>query len=159
MKEKPGSAKAKKKRNQTNSSLFLNITILFLSAAVLYLGYSLVNKLNLFESQPVDIVTEEQTRIIQVEVLNGCGVVDIADEFTDRLRKKKFDVVNTTNYRSFEIDKSIIIDRSGKLGNAKYLADVIGLNRKRVIQQKNKNYFLDVTLIVKKDYKKLFNNN
>jgi hypothetical protein len=157
--KKTRSVKAKKSRNQSNPNAFLNITILFLSAAVLYLGYSLVNKLNLFESQPVDSVTEEQKRIIQVEVLNGCGVVDIADEFTDRLRKKKFDVVNTANYRSFEIDKSIIIDRAGRLGNAKYLADVIGLDRKRVIQQKNKNYFLDVTLIVGKDYKKLFNNN
>ena len=71
----------------------------------------------------------------------------------------KFDVVNMTNYRSFEIDKSIIIDRSGRLGNAKYLADVIGIDRRRVIQQKNRNYYLDVTLIVGKDYKKLFSNN
>ena len=57
------------------------------------------------------------------------------------------------------MDESIIIDRAGRLGNAKYLADVIGLDRKRVIQQKNKNYFLDVTLIVGKDYRQLFHNN
>ena len=159
MTKKHRTVKAKKSRNQSNSNSFLNITIILLSAVVIYLVYSIATKLNLFESEPVNEVTEEQKRIIQVEVLNGCGVVDIADEFTDRLRRKKFDVVNTANYRSFEIDKSIIIDRAGRLGNAKYLADVIGLDRKRVIQQTNKNYFLDVTLIVGKDYKKLFNNN
>jgi hypothetical protein len=45
------------------------------------------------------------------------------------------------------------------MASAEYLADVIGLDKKRVIQQKNKNYFLDVTLIIGKDYKKLFHNN
>jgi hypothetical protein len=159
VKKKPKSSKAKKSRNQSSTNSFLNITILFLSAVIIYLGYSIATQLNLFDSQPANEVTEEQKRIIQVEVLNGCGVVDVADKFTDRLRKKKFDVVNMANYRSFEIDKSIIIDRSGRLGNAKYLADVIGLDRRRVIQQTNKNYFLDVTLIVGKDYKKLFHNN
>jgi hypothetical protein len=157
--KKTRSVKAKKSRNQSNSSSFLNITILFLSVVNLYLGYSIVTKLNLFESQSTNGVSEKQTQIIQVEVLNGCGVVDIADKFTDSLRKKRFDVVNMTNYRSFEIDKSIIIDRTGNMMNAEYLADIIGLDRKRVIQQKNKNYFLDVTLIVGKDYKKLFHNN
>ena len=119
----------------------------------------MLNRLHVFESQPENKIPEEHKQIIQVEVLNGCGVVDIADKFTDSLRKRNFDVVNTANYRSFEIDKSIVIDRSGRLVNAKYLADVIGVDRRRVVQQKNKYYFLDVTLIVGKDYKKLFQNN
>jgi len=159
VKKKSRLAKAKTKRRPFRSNPYLNFTILILSVVVLYLGYSILNKLHVFESEPVNGITKEHTQIIQVEVLNGCGVVDIADKFTDRLRRRKFDVVNTANYRSFEIDKSIIIDRSGRLGNAKYLADVMGLDRRRVIQQKNKNYFLDVTLIVGKDYKKLFHNN
>ncbi len=159
MKKKSRLAKAKKKRRPSRTNPYLNFTILILSVVVLYLGYSILNKLHVFESEPVNGITKERTQIIQVEVLNGCGVVDIADKFTDRLRKRNFDVVNTANYRSFEIDKSIIIDRAGRLGNAKYLADVIGLDRRRVIQQKNKNYFLDVTLIVGKDYKKLFHKN
>ena len=159
MKEKPGSAKAKKKRNETNSSPFLIITILILSIAIFYLGYSILNQLQAFESPPEKDSTEKHTKNIQVEVLNGCGVLDIADKFTDRLRKKNFDVVNTTNYRSFEIDKSIIIDRTGNILNAEYLAEIIGLDKKQVIQQKNKNYFLDLTLIVGKDYRKLFHNN
>ena len=156
MKEKPRSGKTKKSRTKSNSISLLNITIYLLTVVIIYLGYSIVTKLYLFESQQVDGTTQEHERVIQVEVLNGCGVPDIADKFTDILRKKKFDVVNVANYRSFEVDKSIIIDRAGRLGNAKYLADVIGLDRKLVIQQTNKNYFLDITLIVGKDYKQLF---
>ena len=159
MKKKPKPGKSKKSRSKSYFNSFLNITILFLSVVIIYLGYSVATELKLFESQPVNGVSQEHKRIIQVEVLNGCGVADIADKFTDSLRKKKFDVVNVANYRSFDIDKTIIIDRAGKLGNAKYLADVIGLDRRRVIQQKNRNYFLDVTLIVGKDYKQLFHNN
>ena len=159
MKKKSRSKKTKKSRSKSNTNSFLNITIIFLSAVIIYLGYSIITSLNLFESQTVNGTSKKHTRVIQIEVLNGCGVADIADKFTDSLRKRNFDVVNMANYRSFEVDKSIIIDRAGRLGNAKYLADVIGLDRKRVIQQKNKNYFLDVTLIVGKDYRQLFYNN
>jgi len=96
---------------------------------------------------------------MQIEVVNGCGVDGVADRFTDYLRKKNFDVVYTGNYRSFNIDNSIVIDRTGDIINAEYLAEVIGIDNKQVIQQKNKNYFLDVSLIIGKDYKQLFKNN
>lgn len=159
MKEKQRSAQAKKNQNLTSTSLLLNITILILIAAVVYLGYSILDKFQIFESPTEESASLKLTKTIQVEVLNGCGVSDIADNYTDSLRKKNFDVVNTTNYRSFEIDKSIVIDRSGNMMNAEYLAEIVGVDKVRVIQQKNKNYFLDVTLIVGKDYKTLFNNN
>ena len=159
MKEKQRSAKVKKKQTLIDSGLTLIITILILSATIVYLGYSIFDKLHVFELPPENNTSVRHTKAIQVEVLNGCGVSDIADNFTDSLRKNNFDVVNTTNYRSFEIDKSIVIDRSGNMMNAEYLAEIIGLDKTRVIQQKNKNYFLDVTLIVGKDYKKLFHNN
>jgi len=159
VKEKQRSARAKKKQNLSKSSLLLNITILILLVAIVYLGFSILDKFHIFESPTEDNTSVKHTKTIQVEVLNGCGVSDIADIYTDSLRKKNFDVVNTTNYRSFEIDKSIVIDRSGNLVNAEYLAEIIGVDKHRVIQQKNRNYFLDVTLIVGKDYKTLFNNN
>ena len=159
MKKKPRLAKAKKNPNPSVTTPFQNISILILSIVILYLGYSILISLKVFESQPPKEHSDKHTQIIQVEVLNGCGVIDIADKFTDSLRKKNFDVVNTANYRTFEINKSIVIDRSGNMMNAEYLAEVIGLDKKRVIQQKNKNYFLDVTLIVGKDYRKLFHNN
>jgi len=159
VKEKPGAVQSEKRTEHRSTNLFINISILILSLIILFLGYSLLSKLNLFgENSEIDNLIKHKKNM-QVEVLNGCGVSGVADRFTDYLRKKNFDVVNTGNYRSFSIDNSIIIDRTGNIVNAEYLAEVIGIDKKQVIQQKNKNYFLDVTLIIGKDYKQLFQNN
>jgi hypothetical protein len=92
---------------------------------------------------------------IKVEVLNGCGVSGLADELTDYLREKGFDVVNLGNYRSFEIENSIVIDRTGKLFKAHLASNSIGLKDSNIIQQLNREYLLDVTIILGKDYSKI----
>lgn len=156
MKEKPETVQAEKRTVHRSTNLFLNISIFILSILILFLGYSLLSKLNVFgENSEIDKLVKHKKNM-QIEVLNGCGVDGIADMFTDSLRKKNFDVVNTGNYRTFKIDNSIVIDRTGNIINAEYLAEVIGIDKKQVIEQKNKNYFLDVTLIIGKDYKQLF---
>ena len=100
----------------------------------------------------------KHSKTIQAEVLNGCGVSGAADTFTDSLRVKGIDVVNTGNYRNFDIDNTIIIDRSGKTENAKYIAKLFGVNDSQVIRQVNKNYFLDVCVIIGKDYNNYLKN-
>ncbi len=152
MKIKTQETKLYKKPDTTIIKLFLNISILILSLAIIFLGYSLLSKIKAIYSQAETSDSLLQSEVIQVEVLNGCGVSGIADKFMDILREKKFDVVNLGNYRSFDIYKTIVIDRSGKIKNAEYLAEVIGIDKWNVIQQKNKNYFLDVSLIIGKDY-------
>lgn len=66
--------------------------------------------------------------------------------------------MNTGNYRNFDIDNTIVIDRSGKTENAKYIAKLLGLNGSRVVRQINKNYYLDVSVIIGKDYHNYFKN-
>jgi len=159
VKKKPGTVQSENRTKYRSTNLFLNISNLILSLLILFLGYSLLGKLNVFgENLEIDNLVKHKKNM-QIEVLNGCGVDGVADRFTDYLRKKNFDVVNTGNYRSFNIDNSIVIDRTGDIINAEYLAEVIGIDNKQVIQQKNKNYFLDVSLIIGKDYKQLFKNN
>ena len=159
MKKNPGTVQSENRTKYRSTNLFLNISNLILSLLILFLGYSLLSKLNVFGEKPEidDLVKHKKN--MQIEVVNGCGVDGVADRFTDYLRKKNFDVVYTGNYRSFNIDNSIVIDRTGDIINAEYLAEVIGIDNKQVIQQKNKNYFLDVSLIIGKDYKQLFKNN
>lgn len=159
MKEKPEAAQSKKRAGHRSTNLIFNISNLILAILILFLGYSLLNKLNVFgyNSEIKNVLKHKKN--MQIEVLNGCGVDGIADMFTDSLRKKNIDVVNTGNYRSYNIDNSIVIDRTGNIYNAEYVAEVIGIDNKQVIQQKNKNYFLDITLIIGKDYKQLFKNN
>lgn len=59
------------------------------------------------------------------------------------------------NYRSFEIENSIVIGRNEKIRNAEKVATVVGLNHENIIQQINPEYLLDVTFILGKDYKNL----
>ncbi len=92
---------------------------------------------------------------IQVEVLNGCGISGVADKLTEYFRSSKVDVVNLGNYRSFEIENSIIISRNDKIKNAEKIAALVGLDENSIIQQTNPDYLLDVTFILGKDYRYL----
>jgi len=159
VKKNPGSGQPKKRTEYRSTNLIFNISNLILSILIIFLGYSLLSKLNVFEQYSEIDTSVNHKQNMQIEVLNGCGVDGVADMFTDSLRKKNIDVVNTGNYRSYNIDNSIVIDRTGNIYNAEYVAEVIGIDNKQVIQQKNKNYYLDITLIIGKDYKQLFKNN
>lgn len=134
-------------------NLALNLIIFLLAAIIIYLAYSI--SINLSGGEAKDIPkqnTQVAAEVIQVEILNGCGVNGIADRFTDFLRANGFDVVNRGNYKSFDLDNTIVIDRRGNLANAKKTAKALGAKPSSVIQQLNEDYFLDVTIIVGKDY-------
>lgn len=162
MKEKPRPGITEKNADpkKSISNLFLNIIITLLAIVVAFLSYSLVTKFKSNSSKkPVSVVSKTvPAAIIQLEVLNGCGVSGAADKITDFLRKNHVDVVQTGNYMSFEIDKSLVIDRTGNRANAEKVADILGIEHKNIIQQINEDYFLDVSLVIGKDYNQLINN-
>ncbi|MGD8782067.1 MAG: LytR C-terminal domain-containing protein [Ignavibacteria bacterium] len=137
-------------------NFFYNFLIVVLSVLVVYMSYSIYLKL-FGSSEDLNTNLEEgiPSDIIQVEVLNGCGVNGIADTFTDYLRKNKFDVVNTANYHSFNEINTMVIDRIGNLANAKKIAEALGVPKASYFSQLNNNYFVDVTVIIGKDYHKL----
>jgi hypothetical protein len=98
--------------------------------------------------------------IIQMEVLNGCGVDGVAQKFTDYLRKDNFDVVNVSNYFLNniivnDISHTLVIDRLGNKANAIKVAEALGIKKENIIEQINNNYFLDVTLIIGRDFNQL----
>lgn len=137
-------------------NLSMNVLIFLLAALIIYMSYSLYVKL-WGNEKPIQETVHKETpsEIIQVEVLNGCGVSGVADMFTDYLRGKNFDVVNVDNYITFDINESMVIDRIGNMANARKVAEALNVNKKNVIQQLNDDYFLDVTIIIGKDYYKL----
>lgn len=102
------------------------------------------------------MLNEISASTIKVEVLNGCGVSGIADRLTEFLRANKVDVVNLGNYRSFDVEHSIIISRNLKIKNAENIAALIALDENSIIQQINPDYLLDITFILGKDYRNLF---
>ncbi len=155
-KKKSVSKKAKPDPKETSVNLFLNIIIFALVAIIVFMSYSLFLKFSdRFGTDKNKTGKQVASEIIQLEVLNGCGVAGVADRFTDFLREHKFDVVNVGNYISFNVDETLVIDRIGNLANAKKVAAELGVPKSNVIQQLNDNYFLDVSVIIGKDYYKL----
>ncbi len=74
---------------------------------------------------------------------------------TDTLRLNKIDVIQSGNYFQFNVDNTIIIDRSGDLEKAKKVAVIIGVPQQQIIRQINPSLFLDVTVLAGKDYSNL----
>jgi len=127
------------------------LIITVLGIVIIFMAYSLYNKISdngNFSSNSTSV----ENRILQIEVLNGCGVSGIADKMTDYLRKNNFDVVQVGNYTSFDMDKSLVIDRTGNKTNAEKIATALGINKKNIVQQINSDYFLDCSVVIGKDY-------
>ena len=157
MKEKTQSNNKDIKSSFSGSNLILNSIIILLGVLIIFLTFSLVNRLSSHSSEQKVSNARTASAVIQVEVLNGCGASGVAEKFTDYLRREKFDVVQMGNYVSFDIDKSLVIDRTGNRANAEKVAEALGIEDKNVILQKNNDSFLDVSVVIGKDlcYKKL----
>ena len=147
-------------RKQNNepgiTNLILNITIFVLAAIVIYLLFVLFVNVSggNTNNERQNTVKEDfkPNEIIQAEVLNGCGISGIADIFKDYLRAKNVDIVSTGNYINFDVRNSFIIDRIGNRKKALYIANLLGIDKKNVITRINRDYFLDLTIVLGKDY-------
>ena len=153
-----------KERNQPNkqsakpagksANIFLNVIIVLLAGLIIFMSYSLFTKIKAL-SFGDDAAEPKPSKIIQLEVLNGCGIGGVADKITSYLRQNNFDVVQIGNYKSFDIDNTLVVDRTGKKINALKVAESLGIDPKNVIQQINNDYFLDVSLIIGRDFNHL----
>jgi len=145
-----------KKKEYLSKNFILNTSILILIFINSVLAYLVFKAIPFNTGESVDNYLEDSTAVkIQVEVLNGCGVSGIAEKLTDYLRTNNIDVVNLGNYRSFEIENSIIVGRNEKIHNAEIVAAIVGLDGQNIIQQINPDYMLDVTFVLGKDYRDL----
>ena len=95
----------------------------------------------------------KEQKVIRVEVLNGCGVAGLAGEVTDFLRLQGFDVVNVDNAENFDFPETLVVDRAGNMPRAWQVARAVGIDN--VIQQKDEDLMLDVTLILGRDHQQL----
>ncbi len=150
--------KARNTKRLHPKNLFLNIIIGVLTVIVCFLAYSFVT--NTFVEKPVDWKTQADGRtaegdVIQLDVLNGCGASGAAQKFTDFLRKRNFDVVQSANYKTFDVERSLVIDRTGHLNNARKVAYALGIEEQNIVQQINPDYYLHVSVVIGHDYRNL----
>ena len=144
-------------RNSSSNTLYLDATIGFLSLLLVILLLAIFTRVlfpriqNERAEQNAQLISD----IIQIEVLNGCGVSGIANVYTSVLRKNGFDVVETGNFDHFDIKNTMIISRSGVMANAYRVADALGVDPLHVIKEESPDFFLDVTVVIGQDHESL----
>jgi hypothetical protein len=133
----------------------LNVTIGLLIILVGYLSYALLERHII--QPPVDAERQGVApgEIIQIDVLNGCGASGAATTVTGYLRARGFDVVEMRNYKTFDVEESMVIDRAGNLGNAERVAYALGIKKQNIVQQLNQDYYVDVSVVIGKDYQSM----
>ncbi len=148
---------SKIKKTTEQSSLLLNTSIGFLSVLLFVLVFALVTRF-IYPRIVADRVDPDPaliSNVIQIEVLNGCGVPGIATAYTGTLRRYGFDVIETGNFDHFNVKNTFVIARSNKIDNARRVADAIGIPRSQILREESHEFYLDVTLIIGSDYETL----
>jgi len=143
----------------------INILIVLLALTTVYLAYNFIrhnfnNRQDSVKVETVDTLKNQITRqpstsTLQVDVQNGTGIQGLGNKFMEFLRINGYDVVDMGNFSSSDEKNSFVIDRAGNMRNAKRVAAALGISERYVIQQINKNYFLDATVVIGKDYNDL----
>ncbi len=91
---------------------------------------------------------------LRVEVLNGCGVNRLAIKVSDILREKGFNVVKIGDAEK-KFPETVVVERANEdMKNGKYFAKRIGC--KNIGKDVDPALYIDVTVIIGEDYKKLF---
>ena len=151
---------AENQSEQSSSSvqgLLLNAAIVFLSVLLLVLIVALGTRIiyprivNERAEQESPLISE----VIQLEVLNGCGISGIANRFTSVLRSNGFDVVETGNFDHFKLQQTIVISRSGTIKNAMQVAKALGVDEVNVLREESPDFYLDVTVVIGHDFEQL----
>ena len=112
-----------------------------------------------YENPKINLMNQVQTydsinKVIQIEVLNGCGDKGVADLYASYLRDNNYDVIDYKNADNFDYKASKIIVHNNNLA-VENVAELFEIETKHVDYFFNENIFYDMTLIVGKDYKKL----
>ena len=117
----------------------------------------------IFPVIPPQLMVAKQTYVehpnqsIEVEVLNGCGVANLAARTTEFLRSKHFDVVYSGNAKNLLYQHTMIFQRNEKIESLKKITDSFGIDlddSDHVIIVPDESLCLDVTVIMGADYRK-----
>ncbi len=145
------------KTDKENNNFTLNAVIGFLSLLLVILVIALGTRIIFprIENQRADEQTELIGDIIQIEVLNGCGVSGLANQFTSVLRKNGFDVVETGNFKNFDLEETIVIARTFDKENAERVAKALGISQQNILIEASDDFYLDATIVIGSDYQSL----
>jgi hypothetical protein len=139
-------------RTSSSRLVVLNVLIGVLGLVVVVLAYSFVSRHVLHP--PVD-AKRTGGGVIQLDVLNGCGASGAASTITAYLRSRGYDVVEIHNYKTFDVAESMVVDRTGNRREAEKVAAALGIREGNIVVQISPDYYVDVSLVIGKDYSSL----
>ncbi|MBI1804004.1 MAG: LytR C-terminal domain-containing protein [Ignavibacteriae bacterium] len=151
MQEHQPATTAPPRPGSSTPKLLLNVTIALGLVVAGYFSYTYIAR-SAIEPAQQQQAQVKPPRIIQLDVLNGCGARGAASKFTNYLRSQGFDVVEMKNYKVSTMGKTLVVDRVGDMGAARRVAAALGVSDKNVVQQLNPDYFVDVSIIIGADY-------
>jgi len=135
--------------------LAIDLAIAALAIVVGYLLYSLVVRHVVSPPVEPERAGKETGEVIQIDLLNGCGIDGAAGSWAVYLRSRGYDVVEMRNFRTYDVEHSLVVDRTGNLENARRVAHALGVGEQNIIQQISEDYYVDVSVVIGKDYERL----
>ena len=118
-----------KETPRSSRKLILNLLLAVVSAFILYQVYAICfpsTGPGQHSGPAVQDAPASSKCVVQIDVLNGCGVSGTGQRMTSFLRAAGYDVVDMGNYKTFDIKRSLVIDRSGNAEVAKKIASDLG---------------------------------
>ena len=146
-----------KKKSQSRSSRFISLlhgiltTIILVGAGILIGSFWGQWRTVLPEDATFESVERPLSERIKVEVLNGVGEQGLAQRVSRGFRDLGFDVVAIGNADELERGETRVLDRSGRDGAAREVAQKLGLDSISVAL--DPELFLDVTVIVGQNWR------
>jgi hypothetical protein len=160
-----------KKDNRNNKKVVLNYAlntiIVILVFLIVYFVYSIVASKDKKDDGKITIKTSRDSvplsskdtlpgAIITVEVLNGSGESKLAYKVSDFLKRQSgVDVQKYDNFRTNDIQETIVQSRDGNIQKAKKIAAIIGVDESRVNIVRGDEFDTEVRIIIGKDFRKL----
>ena len=156
----------RKSKNNNLKRLIANLTLGIL--AVLVIGFLASGINQVFFNSGIDADYPDLSKLItktkyekktghkiQVEIRNGCGIPKLARMYTEFLRSEGIDVLDSRNADHFNYIETKILHHRGEIDRAIELADIMMIDKNRIIKDNNEILFYDMTLIIGKDYMNL----
>jgi hypothetical protein len=142
----------------SSKKIILNLLLVVVAAFILYQVYAISfpssGKMEDHRTTGPEAAVSAKS-ILQVDVLNGCGVSGTGQRMTSFLRAAGYDVVEMGNYKTFDVKQSLVIDRSGNAEIAKKIASDLGIDPRNVVQQISPEYYAIASVVIGKDFKNL----
>ena len=89
-------------------------------------------------------------RSVEIEVLNATSASRVAQRMTDFLRSEGFDVVQVGNTK--ESARTMVLDRTGNRAAAEKVGKSLGLPPDGIVTKIDRTLYVDVSVVVGKDF-------